>query len=87
MASNTVGIRLDDDIQYRLKALGKLRDRSAHHLMKEAIAQYLDGQEALESEKKLMQDRYRAYELTSEFVSHKDMKSWAADLGSNTENK
>ena len=81
MPSNIVGVRLDDDTQNRLKALGKLRDRSAHHLMKEAIAQYLAGEEMIEAEKNLTAGRYEAYELTGEFISHVDMKDWASDLG------
>lgn len=81
MSTNTVGIRLDDDTQDRLKTLGKLRDRSAHHLMKEAISLYLDNEEALEAEKKLTAERYAAYEVTGEFISHNDMRQWAASLG------
>ena len=82
MSGNAIAIRLDEEMQKRLKALGKLRDRSAHHLMKEAIAQYLDSEESLEAEKALMRERYAAYALTGEYVSHKDMKSWADNISS-----
>jgi len=82
MAQSTVGIRLDDDTQERLKALGKQRDRSPHYLMKAAIEAYLDQEEALEAEKALLQERWAQFELTGETIPQSDMKSWAASLGS-----
>ena len=42
MTTNTMGVRLNKDIRHRLEALGKIRDRSPHYLMKEAIERYLD---------------------------------------------
>lgn len=84
MPSNAIAIRLDEELQQRLKALGKTRDRSAHHLMKEAIADYVAREEAIEAEKQVMRERYAAYELTGEYVTHHDMKNWAKRLGKAT---
>jgi predicted transcriptional regulator len=80
MAQSTVGLRLDGDIQKRLKSLGKLRDRSPHYLMKEAVEKYLASEEAIESEKKLMQSRWEQYELTGETVDHSNVKKWVSGL-------
>ena len=82
MPSKTVGIRLDEDLQKRLKSLGKTRDRSPHYLMKAAIETYLEIEEALEAEKTLMQDRWDRFELTGDAISQDDMKAWAETLGS-----
>lgn len=83
MSNNAIAVRLDAEMQNRLRALSEIRDRSTHHLMKEAIAHYLQREEALETEKALMQERYAAYEATGEYVSHDDMKRWANALDAN----
>ncbi len=83
MAQSTLGVRLDDTIQERLKKLGKRRDRSPHYLMKEAIEAYLTHEEAIEAEKALLTKRWQAFELTGEIISQDDMKLWAASLANN----
>lgn len=82
MAQTTLGIRLDEDTQARLKALGKTRDRSPHYLMKEAIVAYLSQQEAVEAEKALLKARWERFELTGETLTQTDMEAWAASLSS-----
>ncbi|MBL4855128.1 MAG: ribbon-helix-helix protein, CopG family [Robiginitomaculum sp.] len=80
MANTTVGIRLDDNTQARLKKLGNSRDRSPHYLMKEAVASYLKREEAVEAEKALLKSRWERFELTGEAITHSDMKAWAKTL-------
>ena len=80
MTQSTVGIRLDDRTQDRLKELGKRRDRSPHYLMKEAVHKYLEHEEALEAERDLVQARWEKFELTGEVVPHDEIKSWAKSL-------
>ena len=43
-----MGVKLDEDIRTRLKTLGESRDRTPHWLMKKAITDFLDREEALE---------------------------------------
>ena len=80
MASNTVGIRLDEETQARLKKLGRNRDRSPHYLMKEAVETYLAREEIIEAEKMLIKERWEKFELTGETLSHDDVKDWAKSL-------
>lgn len=80
MAKPTVGIRLDEDTQKRLKLLGYRRDRTPHYLMKEAVEAYLDREEEIETERALLKDRWQKYELTGESVRHNDVKRWAKSL-------
>ena len=82
MPSKTVGIRLDENLQKRLKSLGEKRDRSPHYLMKAAIEAYLQEEEAIEAEKSLMQSRWDRFELTGDTISQHDMQAWAWALGS-----
>ncbi|MGH1353600.1 MAG: CopG family ribbon-helix-helix protein [Thalassovita sp.] len=85
MANPTVALRLNEQTQDRLKALGQRRDRSPHYLMKEAVEKYLAEEEAVEAERDLMQARWERFELTGETVSHEDVKSWAKNLGAASE--
>lgn len=80
MANPTVALRLDEQIQQRLKSLGQRKDRSPHYLMKEAVESYLEAEEALVAEQDLMQARWERFELTGETLDHSDVKSWAAGL-------
>ena len=81
MANPTIGLRLSDATYRRLKALGKARDRSPHYLMKAAIERYLELEEALEAERRLVKDRWERFELTGKALEHADVKSWASGLG------
>jgi len=80
MASATVGVRLNEDIQNRLEALGKARDRSPHYLMKKAIERFLEIEEALEAERQITISRWEKYELTGETVDHTDVEEWASSV-------
>lgn len=64
MTQKTVALRLDEDIQKRLQSLGKVRDRSPHYLMKEAVERYVSNEEAKEEEKRILQERWETYQLS-----------------------
>lgn len=80
MTNPTVALRLDEQVQQRLKSLGQRKDRSPHYLMKEAVETYLDIEEALVAEQDLMQSRWERFELTGETLDHDRVKNWAAGL-------
>ncbi|MEM1035604.1 MAG: ribbon-helix-helix protein, CopG family [Pseudomonadota bacterium] len=84
MAQSTMGVRLDEATQKRLKKLSAQRDRSPHYLMKEAIEAYLRREEDLEAEKALIRERWKHFELTGETVSQDEMVQWAASLQTDT---
>ncbi len=72
----TRGIKLDERTQAHLKALAALRDRSPHWLMKTAIVEYLDREEAYEREKREDMARWERYQLTGEAVPHDQVSAW-----------
>lgn len=82
MASATMGVRLNEETQHRLEALGKARDRRPHYLMKTAIERFLEVEEALETERKIVKTRWKKFELIGEAVDHSDVKAWAASVRS-----
>ena len=82
MASATMGVRLNEETQHRLEALGKARDRTPHYLMKTAIERFLEVEEALETERQIVKTRWEKFELTGETVDHADVKAWTASVRS-----
>ena len=50
--------------------------------MKVAIAQFLDIEEALDAERRLIKSRWEQYRLTGETINHAQVKAWAASLDS-----
>lgn len=76
MAETTQGIKLDETTRQRLKALGELRDRSPHWLMKTAIEHYLDREERYEREKREDMAAWEDYKLTGESISQESMLAW-----------
>ena len=84
MSKATVALRLDDETQQRLKALGQARDRSPHYLMKQAVEKFLAVEEEIEREKALMQSRWERFELTGESIEHGEVRGWLDALNDET---
>ena len=81
--ATTQGIKLDDETQRRLKALGEKRHRSAHWLMRAAIEDYLEREERYEREKAEDMRRWEQYRLTGEAVDNDAVETWLEDLAKN----
>lgn len=80
MATTTQGVKLNENTSARLKALGKLKKRSPHFLMKAAIEDYIEREENYEKEKLEDAQRWERYELTGEAVSHETARQRLTDL-------
>ena len=78
--SETLGIKLDETTRQRLKALGEVRNRSPHWLMKTAIEMYLEREEAYEREKREDMERWEHYQLTGKAVPQERVTAWLSDL-------
>ena len=79
-AIQPVAVKLDPETRTRLKSLAAVRDRSAHWLMREAIAQYVEREEQRES---FRQDALRAwedYQVDGLHVTAQDADAWLARL-------
>ena len=83
--TTTVGIKLDDEMRDRLKALGELKHRSAHWIMREAIREYLDREE--ESERRNLQadEAWEEYRRSGKGVSDAAMTAWLDSWGTDKE--
>ena len=80
MADTTLGIRVDRSTRDRLKALGKLKERSPHWLLKKALDDYLSREEHWEKLKKEDRARWDHYLQTGESFSLDRVSAWMKDL-------
>lgn len=80
MGKTTMGIKLDQETRDRLKALGKVKERTPHWLMVHAIREYLDREETVEREKAEDLQRLQRYKETGEYLDHRQVESRLAEL-------
>ena len=80
-----IGVKLDDKLQTRLKALGEKCERSPHWLMKKAIAEFVDREEAADQERQLLLERWNRYQETGEAISHEAVVNWLETWGTDKE--
>jgi predicted transcriptional regulator len=75
MKTTTMGVKLDEDVRDRLKALGSVKERTPHWLMKRAIQEFLTREEAFESEKQEDLQRWQQYRDTGEHLGHDEVRA------------
>ena len=83
--TTTMGVKLDDEIRDRLKSLGASRQRSPHWLMREAIREYLEKEEAIEARNSEADEAWEDYRRSGKFVSHEAMTAWLDTWGTEQE--
>jgi predicted transcriptional regulator len=79
------GIKLDETLHARLKALGALKDRSPHWLMRTAIEEYVTREEREERERQEDLARWQRYQLTGQAVPHDQVTAWLDSIGTDHE--
>lgn len=79
------GIKLDASLHERLKALGEIRDRSPHWLMRAAITEYVEREEAYEREKREDRERWELYQASGNTIPGEAVDNWLASWGSESE--
>lgn len=83
--TTTMGIKLDEDTRARLKALGVVKQRSPHWLMREAIREYLDKEEQIERRNAEADEAWEEYKRTGQSVSNEAMTAWLDTWGTDKE--
>jgi len=78
-------IKIDDELKSRVQHLAGLRQRSAHWIMREAIAQYVEREEARESFKQEAIASWSAYQETGRHLTGQELRSWLNDWGTEAE--
>lgn len=78
-------VKIDDALKERIQHLASLRDRSAHWIMREAIKQYVDREEARESFRQEAMASWAAYRETGRHLTGPDIATWLDSWGSEAE--
>jgi predicted transcriptional regulator len=78
--SKTKGVKLSDTTRQRLETLARIRDRSPHWLMRQAIETWLDHEEKYEQEKREDMERWERYQMTGVAVTDEKAAEWLENL-------
>ncbi|MGC5703782.1 CopG family ribbon-helix-helix protein [Pseudomonas sp. NFXW11] len=78
-------IKIDDELKKRIQHLAGLRQRSAHWIMREAIAQYVEREEARESFKQEALASWAAYQETGRHLTGQETRAWLSTWGTESE--
>jgi predicted transcriptional regulator len=69
-------VKLDEELRERVQELASLRRRSAHWIMREAIQQYVEREEASESFKQEALASWANYQETGRHLSGHEVRDW-----------
>jgi predicted transcriptional regulator len=78
-------LKLDDAMKSRVQQLAAGRNRSAHWLMREAIRQYVEREEARESFKAEANAAWAAYQETGRHLTGDEAAEWLDSWGTAAE--
>lgn len=73
-------IKLDDELKGRIQQLAENRRRSAHWIMREAIAQYVEREERKEAFHQEALQAWNGYQQTGLHVTAEQADTWLAEL-------
>ncbi|WP_407353717.1 CopG family ribbon-helix-helix protein [Luteimonas sp. R10] len=73
-------IKLDDELKGRVQHLAESRRRSAHWIMREAIAQYVEREEKREAFKQDALHAWEEYQRTGLHLTLEEADAWLAKL-------
>ena len=79
------GVKLDETLHIRLKALSVAKERTPHWLMKAAILEYVEREETYEQEKREDMARWQRYKSTGHAMPNEAVDAWLGSWGSESE--
>ena len=78
-------VKLDDVLKKRIQHLADLQHRSAHWIMREAIRDYVEREEARESFKQEALASWTAYQETGQHLTGQEARDWLNTWGTDKE--
>ena len=78
-------VKIDDDLKERIQHLAGLRQRSAHWIMREAIHQYVEREEARESFRQEAVASWKVYRETGRHLTGEETRAWLDTWGGDDE--
>lgn len=79
MASAT-SVKLEDELRDRIQHLAESRRRSAHWIMREAIAQYVEREEKREAYLRDAQNAWEEFRRTGLHITAEEADEWLVQL-------
>jgi predicted transcriptional regulator len=79
----TVTIKLDPADRDRIASLAGLKKRTPHYLMKEAILDYVQKEEARQNFIKAAEVSFKRYKETGLHITLNELSQWADDVRQN----
>jgi predicted transcriptional regulator len=80
VGSTTTSLKLDPDMKERVRRLAEGRRRSAHWVMREAIAQYVEREEKRASFYQDALEAWEDYQATGLHLTGDEVDEWMAKL-------
>jgi predicted transcriptional regulator len=74
-------IKIDDELKSRVQHLAERRRRSAHWIMREAITQYVEREEARESFRREAMASWAEYQETGLHLTGEEASAWLKTWG------
>lgn len=78
-------IKIDDKLKNRVRDLASARRRSANWIMKEAIQQYVDREEAIESVQQEATESWIEFQETGLHITGQEASAWLRTWGTDEE--
>ncbi len=78
--STTMGIKIDEKTRERVRTLAESRERTPHWVIRTALAEYLEREEAREREKAEDLERWERFALGGPAVDNAAAVAWLDDL-------
>lgn len=78
--TSATSVKLDDELKDRIQHLAESRRRSAHWIMREAIAQYVEREEKREAYLRDAQSAWDEFQRTGLHVTAEEADEWLAQL-------
>ena len=79
-SQQTTSLKLDAELRDRLRRLAEARRRTPHWLMREAITEYVNREEAREQLRADALAAWADYEATGQHASGEDVDAWLGRL-------
>jgi len=76
-----VSIKIDEVLKSRVQSLAASQRRSAHWIMREAIQQYVEREEARESFRQEAVQSWAEYQRTGQHLTGAEVREWLGSWG------
>ena len=85
MATSATSVKLDDDLRSRVQQLAQRQQRSAHGIMREAIRDYVEKEEAKEQFVQEALASWSSYKQTGKHLTGAEVRKWLQTWGTDNE--